>query len=349
MSTTAPPHSAREDLLACRDLPSMPPPALDAAPFWEQPWIAPALRAVLFDNLTAAERVFFLADATLWRQAMDGKEIEAAGLPSYCLTDLVTSEDLSRAGPHLLDITLAPEADPSNAHRWICGRLQEQGVGIFLRAVMPLGSLATHLARMVLMPVEDSPKAERRYFRFWDPAVLATYLAGNADDPQALGWLFQSALAAQPLQIVGRYAPGVARHWTLAHPARVPLPKEIPTLRPRDIALFDRERQCKVCNNAINWIRKTYGDKDVEQATLVDAALRQVAPLAKIGITSEYALRYVLAGFYLSGRSLRNLDEADQSILHDPTTPQDKRAAHFLRAVQARTGVTPIAQGGGNA
>lgn len=342
-------QNAQGGLLALADVSSVLPDRVSGRPFWEQPWIASDLRAALFDGLNAGERVYFLADATLWRDAMDGQDVEAAGLPACCLTDLVTSEDLSRAGPHLLDLTVPPGADPTAAHRRICGPLQARGVGVFLRAVMPLGRLAAHLARLVLLPVEDSPKEERRYFRFWDPSVLATYLSGNGDDAQALGWLFRPDAASPPLQVLVPIAPDLVRHWRVVDPVQVPVPDVPPVLRARDIALFDGERQRKVCTGAMDWVCASYGEKDVPRATLVDAALRQVAPLASMGITSEYALRYVLAGFYLSGRSLRQLDKADHEMLSDVTMPQDKRAAAFLRTVQTRTGVMPLPGGGGDA
>ena len=335
-------------LLARERIVAPAPEPAEGVPFWEQPWIAPALHKALFADLPLGWGVYFLGDATRWAKAAGGQDIAGCGLPMICLTDLVTTEDLSAAAPHLLNLTLPEDADPTGAHRLIFGPFAGQGVGIFLRAPGSLETLAAHLARLVLVPVAGAEMEQRRYFRFWDPAVLSVYLDGNRSDAEALGWMFRPDAGSPPLHILSESGPDSFCHWSLSEPAHVPRPAKPPELRPADIALFDADRQRKVCAEAMDWICETYGEKSVPRATLVDAALRQIAPLAKLGITSEYALRYVLAGFYLSGRSLRQLDKADHAMLSDPKTPPDKRAEEFLRAVQARTGAKPLpGEGGG--
>jgi hypothetical protein len=320
----------------------LPPQALTGKPFWEQPWIAPDLRAALFDNLPDGWRVFFLADPTRWRTATGGKDIASAALPSCCLTDLVCDEDLSAAGPHLLDLTLAPGQEVPAAHRLIFRTCPGHGVGVFLRSAFAMDVLARHLAGLMLLPVEDAP--ERRFFRFWDPSVLSVHLQANAADAQALCWLFRADLAGPPLEIVFETGPTRFALWRLTENGLVPQTDQRPCLRRRDIEVFDAAHQHRVCAAAMDWVCDSYGDKGVARDVLTAAALRQIGPLSDMGITSEYALRYVLAGFYVVGRSLRRLDKADLALLADPSIPQDRRAEDFLRAVQDRTGVTPLEQ-----
>jgi len=317
-------------------------PASVRKPFWDQPWIAPALRAPLFDDLPEGWHTYFLADATRWRAATGGRDIDSAALPACCLTDLVCEDDLSAAAPHLLDLTLAPGAVPPAAHRLIFRTCPGQSVGIFLRSALPLDALARHLARLMLLPLEEGP--ERRFFRFWDPAVLAIYLRANATDVQALPWLFRPGPAAPPLDILSELSPTRFALWHLPDDTLVPYTDKPPCLRASDVAVFDAAHRQRVCAAAMDWVCDSYGDKGVARDVLTAAALRQIGPLSDMGITSEYALRYVLAGLYVVGQSLRQLDQADLALLSNEAIPQDKRAEDFLIAVQARTGVAPLEQ-----
>ena len=317
-------------------------PASARKPFWDQPWIAPALRAPLFDDLPQGWKPYFLADATRWRAATGGRDIDSAALPAFCLTDLICDDDLSAASPHLLDLTLAPGTVPSAAHRLIFRSCPGQSVGIFLRCALPLNALAQHLARLMLLPVEGA--SERRFFRFWDPAVLSIYLQANAADAQALSWLFRPGPTAPPLDILCETSPTGFALWQLPDPALVPVTDQPPRLRASDIAVFDDAHRQRVCAAAMDWVCNSYGDKGVARDVLTAAALRQIGPLSDMGITSEYALRYVLAGFYIAGQSLRQLDPADLALLSNKAIPQDKRAEDFLIALQNRTGVVPLEQ-----
>jgi hypothetical protein len=322
------------------EVPPLPAPA--RRPFWDEPWIAPGLRALLFDDLPQGWHAYFLADATRWRAATGGRDIDSAALPVRCLTDLVCDDDLSAAAPHLLDLTLADSNVPSAAHRLIFRACPGQSVGVFLRSPLSLNALAQHLARLMLLPLEGT--SERRFFRFWDPAVLSIYLQANAADAQALSWLFRPGPDVPPLDLLFERSPTGFAHWHLADDSLVPFTDASPRLRPRDIETFDSVRRQRVCAAAMDWVCDSYGDKGVARDVLVAAALRQVGPLSDIGITSEYALRYVLAGFYIAGQSLRRLDPADLARLSDKAVPQDKRAEDFLTAVQDRTGVSPLEQ-----
>ena len=319
-----------------------PVPAPSRRPFWDEPWIAPGLRAMLFDDLPQGWHACFLADATRWRAATGGHDIDSAALPARCLTDLVCKDDLSAAAPHLLDLTLAAGSAPTAAHRLIFRACPGQSVGIFLRSPLPLDALAGHLARLMLLPLEGT--SERRFFRFWDPAVLSVYLQANAADAQALSWLFRPGPAAPPLDLLVEGSSTSFAHWHLVDDSLVPFTDEPPHLRARDIEIFDAVRRERVCAAAMGWVCDSYGDKGVARDVLTAAALRQIGPLSDMGITSEYALRYVLAGFYVAGQSLRQLDQADLALLSNEAIPQDKRAEDFLIAVQARTGVAPLEQ-----
>ncbi|MDP5334648.1 MAG: DUF4123 domain-containing protein [Paracoccaceae bacterium] len=320
------------------EVPPLPVPA--RKPFWDEPWIAPGLRAMLFDDLPQGWHSYFLADATRWRAATGGRDIDSVALPARCLTDLVCEDDLSAAAPHLLELTLAAGAVPSAGHRLIFRTCPGQSVGIFLRSAFPLNALAGHLARLMLLALEGT--SERRFFRYWDPAVLSIYLQANAADAQALSWLFRPGPTAPPLDILFETSPTLFAMWQLADHRLVPFSDQPPRLRARDIEVFEAAHRQRVCAAAMDWVCDNYGDKGVARDVLTAAALRQVGPLSEIGITSDYALRYVLAGFYVAGQSLRQLDQGDLALLSNQAIPQDRRAADFLTAVQARTGVVPL-------
>ena len=55
-------------------------PALTRRPFWDQPWIAPALHTLLYDDLPKGWNTYFLADATRWRAAAGGRDIDSVAL-----------------------------------------------------------------------------------------------------------------------------------------------------------------------------------------------------------------------------------------------------------------------------
>lgn len=322
------------------EVPPLPAPA--RRPFWDEPWIAPGLRTPLYDDLPQGWHAYLLADATRWRAATGGRDIDSVALPASCLTDLVCNDDLSAAAPHLLDLTLPAGSGPTAAHRLIFRACPGQSVGVFMRSPLPLNALAAHLARLMLLPLEGT--SERRFFRFWDPAVLSIYLQANAADAQALSWLFRPDPKTPPLDLLFERSSTSFAHWRLVDDDPVPFTDAPPHLRAQDIATFDALHRQRVCAAAMDWVCESYGDKGVARDVLTAAALRQIGPLSDIGITSEYALRYVLAGFYVAGTSLKRLDQADLARLSDRAVPQDRRAEDFLMAVQDRSGVSPLEQ-----
>ena len=101
----------------------------------ETPWIALELKELLFDK---DMNTFFLVDANLRADVIGYFDLDALDVPSRCLFTGVAGERYKEAAPHLLDITLPPEAWTDHSaisgfHRTFFKRHWRHGTGIFLR------------------------------------------------------------------------------------------------------------------------------------------------------------------------------------------------------------------------
>lgn len=180
-------------------------------PFWEHPPCPIELMALLFPDHPPGARLYFLADATLRRASKGTSDLDVVSndLPARSLF-LPRDEDdpVTDYAPWLLDLTAA-RTDRAAA-RFLQDLFTTQwqaGTGLLMVSCAGFDDLFAHLRR--LTRPECDWRADRLYFRFWDPAVFVPYLRAIADRPNRLRQLLMLR-DGTPLHLVAAAGAGKA-------------------------------------------------------------------------------------------------------------------------------------------
>jgi len=305
------------------------------APSWDAPWIDPVLHALLW---RPGHSVWWLVDPTRAAQRARAKPLEAATCPQRVPSDAIDAS-LTEVGPRL--IGPIQSFFPGRIERMAFGELWGHGAGILISAPSAEADsrrLADHLARWMRRPLEGS--SAQVFVRFWQPDVLGAWIeqaAGPRIDRVAP--FFAGPFG--PLRLVSEAPDGGALVWTAQDPAA----GRVPAIDAIEIEAMNLHRRRRYCRGAMAWIVRTWGMRAGASAdVLASVAARQMDALDAVGIRSEYATNYAIAGLYLLGRGMDELEPDLRAILTDQALPQKHRAEAFLTEVQERTGYRPLAE-----
>ncbi|SFJ54858.1 DUF4123 domain-containing protein [Jannaschia pohangensis] len=307
----------------------------DGIPWWEAPWIAPDLFDAVFGT---GDDVWWLADPTLYTKITDGGRIEGACAPVHPLIPRHMSE-IEEVAPRLVG-PLDPD-NPDGVTRNAFGVCLGERVGVFLTGRCRPRDLADHLLSFVSLRAEGF--ARPLFLRFWDPSVALVLAEANADRPARLA-RFLTPADGRPLRLFAEAEPGKI---ALIRPPEVSTPAPgPPDLDAIELAAFGRAERIRFLRTTVSWLLEAFGGDPTSRDHMEAVAAAQLAPLADIGITTEYAVNFALAGLYLLRRDLAGLDADGRAVLMAKDEPQDARAQAFLawaeqRAARPRAALEP--------
>lgn len=152
-------------------------------PLQYKEWIAPKLKAVLFDQSEQRKRLrtYFIVDPTLRKKVVGEFDLDndRLGIPLKCLFKGDKGEELKEAAPYLLEMTLPEEVlgnfdHVPSFHKDFFGKFWGQDTGIFIRTTAMFDEVLNHFRRFTKVQME----ADKRwvFFRFWDPRTISTFL-----------------------------------------------------------------------------------------------------------------------------------------------------------------------------
>ena len=171
------------------DIPAL--PDQERVPRWEQEWIVPELKDLLFGQPDAGDskplRTYLIVDAWLRTKITVIYDLDQLDVPVRCLVRPDKAEELRDVAPYLIDMTLPKEAWDDRtqvpefhidfiANHWV------KGTGIIVRTSANMDAVWTHFHQFVRVQVEDTQ--EWLFFRYWDPRTAPTYFDSIKDIPE---------------------------------------------------------------------------------------------------------------------------------------------------------------------
>ncbi len=266
-------------------------------PRWEQDWIVPELKDLLFGqpDPQAPLRTYLIVDATLRTRISGIFDLDLQDVPVRCLVRPEMAEDLREVAPYLVDMTLPEGAWDDRrqvpnfhidffAHHW------QQSTGILVRTTADMDAVWTHFHPFVRVQVETTQ--EWLFFRFWDPRIILTYFDSIKTIPEkSVQWI--NMCGANRIEyIINNNQTETKKVWVIT-PEWDRLRDFSNTghfiLSNAEIDSFKRDRRHKYEKRAITFFRTQF-----PQLTecLLDDQLNEIVSLAyknakKSGITAE--------------------------------------------------------------
>lgn len=159
-------------------------------PFWEQNWISPELKELLFGapETDVPLRTYFIVDATLRTKIKGIFDLDTLEIPVRCLFKGNAAQEQKEVAPYLIDMTLPDEAWKDNDkvpvfHKDFFANHWGQNTGIFIRTAADIDDVWGHFRKFTRVQMEDDKRWV--FFRFWDPRILPDYLQNIQHNPQS--------------------------------------------------------------------------------------------------------------------------------------------------------------------
>ena len=166
-------------------------------PFWDQEWIAPELKELLFGSSEGKEtelKTYFIVDAALRKKItgffdLDPNKID---IPFRCLFKGEAAQELKQYAPYLMDMTL-PEGALEDRdlvpdfHKDFFKKHWEQGTGIFIRSKASFEDTWRHFRKFTKYKTREGRSF---FFRFWETNSLYDYYSQVALMPDRAKGLF---------------------------------------------------------------------------------------------------------------------------------------------------------------
>jgi hypothetical protein len=197
------------------------------------------------------ERLFVLLDAA--RIAGLPVLLQKLGIPHSCLFRGEVKEDIGRVAPYVARLNFE-----SVHFEWLNVRSDDVPTLLFGISDASGSQIFTHLRRFLLIL---SPEGQERFFRFYDPRVLAPFLeAGTDAEKRQFFGPISKFLAWDPKQSP-RDPRASMLEWTapaLPEPLRYPDAHNPFRLRPAHEEAFAREALARYDERAVQHLRSTF-------------------------------------------------------------------------------------------
>jgi hypothetical protein len=293
------------------------------------------VQAWLFPPDAAGVKTYFLVDASARRRVVGVFDLDPLPVPGCCLFRLEDAPHLAEAAPYLLHLDPAPY--PNLFMRQLLARHWGHGTGIFLRSAAPMAVLRDHLRRFVRLPRKAGDTV---VFRFWDPQVMAAWLVALQHDAARLRQVFGGAEAPLIAAVLADLPKGQVTEWRAdAALWDGDLPAPPPQLGPAEMAALSEVQRVRFCVQATAWITEHYHVAPDFGPRMEVFAKAQLHALAGLGITTEYAVQYALAGLYLLGCGVADLPDDWRGALTGDADTQAARSEQFLEQAQIARGI----------
>lgn len=183
-------------------------PAQSSIPFWEQKWIAPELKDLLFSQPEdgAKLQTYFIVDAMLRKNITGVFDLDSAAIdvPIQCLFKGEAAGDFKEAAPYLIDMTLPDRAWEDRDyvpafHKDFFKKHWGKNTGIFIRTTALMSEVRRHFRRFPR--IQDS-NGKWFYFRFWDSRSASYYFSGLRKNAEKISDWFQIGEAYSVQSIV---------------------------------------------------------------------------------------------------------------------------------------------------
>ena len=179
-------------------------PHQEKIPRWEQDWIVPELKDLLFGQPNEDEllRTYLIVDAGLRTKITVIYDLEQLDVPVRSLVRAEMVEELREVAPYLIDMTLPDKAWEDRAqvpafHIDFIANHWQKGTGIIVRTSAAMDAVWTHFHQFVRARVENTQ--EWLFFRYWDPRVAPTYFANIQTQPEQVA-VWCTLQTQEPLQ-----------------------------------------------------------------------------------------------------------------------------------------------------
>ncbi len=123
-----------------------------------------------------------LVDASLRREISGLFDLDSIELPALCLFEGKAAETSADFAPWLVDMSI-PDSETAAGllfHRKFFAQHWPAGTSLLIQTDAPFEAVQKHLRRFTKLPVQDD--GGLRFFRFWEPRVLRSFLATIAGD-----------------------------------------------------------------------------------------------------------------------------------------------------------------------
>ncbi len=146
---------------------------IDKKPFWDQEWLDPEAKKLLFPQ-NSNLKTFAILDGAIWNNANQYIEIdlEQSRCQFQSLFQGKTQEEMGEIAPYLVDMSIN-EGDEDNLslklHRFLFGEFKEQAYGIYFQSSADFHDLRNHFRKFTRVQKENQ---KWYYLRFFDPRVL---------------------------------------------------------------------------------------------------------------------------------------------------------------------------------
>ena len=153
-------------------------------PSWQQPWIHPTLKELLF---TEHAKTYLLIDATTRSQLLKTFDLEGFGdLEIRSLYAGQLAQELKQQAPYVVDLTLnnqqiADDDSVPKFHRDFFTKHWGKNTGIILQSEEPIDQVVFHLKKFIKIQDKNN---KWFYFRFFDPRTMNHYLQSIQKWPQ---------------------------------------------------------------------------------------------------------------------------------------------------------------------
>lgn len=296
----------------------------DDLPWWDRAWIAPPLQKALF---AAGAPVYWVADPTRYSEITGGGDLDG---PQAVTLGAAVMPAIETALPRLIG-PINPER-PGRVIRQAVTQCLGHRIGLFLTAEVGRDQLARHLQRFIF--IRGAGHDRPLFFRFWDPAVALAFLRINHARPERIG-RFLGVPGGPVLSLLAETGPD--RIEAVRPAPDIPRAQAEPELDMAELAAFEELEMDRFVQDAAVWLVDTYGGTAASLDRIEAAIRHQIGPLRAMGIVSEYATNFALAGLYLLGTHAENLPAEGRALLTGNET-EDERAARFLIWAQHRSG-----------
>ena len=302
-------------------------------PFWDQEWIAPELKELLFGQPEDGPkmRTYLIVDATLRKNITGVLDLDSIDVPVQCLFKGATAEEMKESAPYLIDMTLPDGAGEDHAeiptfHRDFFRKHWGQNTGIFVRTTALMDEVWGHFRKFTRIRVEEDGRWV--YFRFADPRILSAFVEAlhENDMHQFLG----------VHQLIRPDDAGI-RAYSASHPIGENQRRELPPLIMRSDYLIalgtDRESTFK--KKLRIHLEEKSGEFEAmpehEKSDLLDTLMAQAV---RAGLKIERAVSDFALASILFGRTLAN-DPQFERIIRSNKNQIDKGRI-LLREVRFR-------------
>ena len=158
-------------------------------PSWDQEWIAPDLKDLLFGQPEDGPRLrtYFILDATLRKNITGVFDLDSGlvDVPFRCLFKGDAAEELKESAPYLIDMTLPEGAWEDrdlvpSFHKDFFKHHWGQPTGLFIRSPALMAEVWGHFRKFTRIRMEEDGRWV--YFRFEDPRTLSAFVEALDED-----------------------------------------------------------------------------------------------------------------------------------------------------------------------